>query len=261
MLSDYVGGVSGERDLDGGEGIVALCGHGDQIAWDTAPCFGVELGAETPGHLEPGLCHADPALASVFGEAGVWVTHEAQDGVPVPDEAFMQVVRVGLRDPPAPSLGAWRDPGQFPEPMPGDGAIPRAHGPSEIPGQGPGGACVDPVTCQAEQCLHQAGPAHAVGVDDEGQLAKEMRAAQLVPAAGVGQVGLPAVMDQRAGVARDDADLLDGLPAAPAVQEPQGQISVARHMEPLGPAVDPQAGLVGMQGRGFQQRSAADILR
>ncbi len=59
----------------------------------------------------------------------------------------------------------------------------------------------------------------------------------------------PAVVDQRAGVA--DADLLDRLPAAPAMQELARP--VGEDMERSDPAVDPEAGFVDMQRRAFRQ--------
>ncbi len=76
----------------------------------------------------------------------------------------------------------------------------------------------------------------------------------------MGQARRPAVVDQRAGVARDDADLVDRLPSALPVQELQGQGAVGDDMEPPGPAVDPEAGLVGMQGRAFQEMRDGGLL-
>ena len=45
-------------------------------------------------------------------------------------------------------------------------------------------------------------------------------------------------MDQDTGVTRNDADRVDGLPAALPVQELQGQGTVGEDVEPLGLAVD-----------------------
>lgn len=105
----------------------------------------------------------------------------------------------------------------------------------------------------AQQAFQQARPAKAVGLDDEGEFAEKMGAAQLMPAPVVGEVTRPAVVDQDAGVARNDADLVDRLPAALPVQDLQGQGPVGEDVEPFRPAVDPEAGLVGMQGRAFQE--------
>ncbi len=88
---------------------------------------------------------------------------------------------------------------------------------------------------------------------------EEVRATDPVRAPVVGEVRRPAVVDQDAFVARDDAGRVDP-PAAPAVQELQGQGPVGENVEPPGPAVDPQAGLVGVQGRGFQQPRDGGLL-
>ena len=69
-----------------------------------------------------------------------------------------------------------------------------------------------------------------------------------------------AVVDQGACAAGDDADVLDRLPAALPVQELQRQGPVGDDMEPSGPAVDPEAGLVGMQGRAFQKMRDGGLL-
>ena len=220
----------------------------------------MQLGAEAPRHLDLDLRHPDLPLAGVVRETHRRVSHEAQHGLLMLREAPVQVVRVGLRDPPAPSLGAWRDLGQFPRALCQDGPVSLDDTAAFGRGQRLGRASVDPVAGVAKQRLHQARPAVVVGVDGEGEFAEEVRAAQLVPAASVGQVGLPAVMDQRTGVARDDADLLDGLPSAPAVQALQRQGSVGEDVEPLRPAVDPEAGLVGVQGRAFQEPRDGGLL-
>ena len=137
----------------------------------------------------------------------------------------MEVVCVRLRDPSAFSFRARRDVGQFPAALGQDGPISLAHGQALGLGQDLGRAPVDPVAGLAQQLLHQAGPAEAVGLDDEGQFAQKVRTAQLMPALVIGEVRRPAVVNQRAGVTRDDADLVDRLPAALPMQELQGQES------------------------------------
>ena len=49
-----------------------------------------------------------------------------------------------------------------------------------------------------EQPLHIGGPGVALGVDDEGQLAQQVRATQAVIAVIVGEIGGPAIMDDHA---------------------------------------------------------------
>ena len=175
-------------------------------------------------------------------------------------EALMEVVRVGLRDPSPFSFRARRDVGQLLAALGQDGPISLAHGQALGLGQDLARAPVDPVAGLAQQRLHQARPAEAVGLDDKGEFAQKVRAAQLMLALVTGEVRRPAVVDQRAGVARDDADLVDRLPSALAMQELQGQGSVGDDMEPLGLAVDPEAGLVGMQGRAFQEMRDGGLL-
>ncbi len=186
----------------------------------------MDLGAETPRHLDLDLGHPDLPLAGVVREAHVRVGHEAQHGLLVPDEAPVQVVRVGPGDPPAPSLRARRDFGQLPGALCQDGPVPPPHGAAFRFGQGLGGTPADPVARPAQQRSHQARPAVVVGADGEGEFA-----------------------EQDAFVARDGADLLDGLPAAPAVQALQRQGPVGEDVEPLCPSVDPETGLVGVQRR------------
>ena len=112
----------------------------------------------------------------------------------------------------------------------------------------------------AQQALHQSRPAVAVGLDDEGQFAQQVAAAQLVAALLVTHVRSPAVVDQDALVAREDADLFDRLPTALAVRELHGQGAVGDDMEPLGLAGDPESGLIDMQGRALQEMGHGDLL-
>ena len=71
------------------------------------------------------------------------------------------------------------------------------------------------MTGAKEQALHALGPGVMMGVDDEGEFAQQMCPAQGVVAVRVAQIRGPAVVHRHAGVAREDADGLDGL--APAV--------------------------------------------
>ena len=119
---------------------------------------------------------------------------------------------------------------------------------------------IHPVAGLAQQPLHQVRPAEAVGREDEGQLPEQVAAAQLMPALVVGKVCRPAVVDQRAGVARDDTDFFDRLLTALLVPELQRQTPVGDDMEPLGSAVDPEAGFVGVQSQAFQKMRDRDRL-
>ena len=109
-------------------------------------------------------------------------------------------------------------------------------------GQCFGGAPVDAVAGLVQQPFHQACPTEAVGLEEEGQFPEQVAAAQLMPALVVGEVRRPAVMDQRAGVTRDDADLVDRLLAAQgcAVHRRHRTASTARH-SPGGIFLEPSA--------------------
>ena len=60
-------------------------------------------------------------------------------------------------------------------------------------------------------------------------------------------------MDQHTGVDRNDTDRLDGFLASLAMQEPECQGFIGEYMQPLVFAIDPEAGLIGMQGRACQK--------
>ena len=110
----------------------------------------------------------------VVGEADIRVAHEAQDGLLVLDKTLMEVVRVGLGDPSAfPFRSGW-DFGRFLRPLGQDGPVPLDDAAAFGLGQRLGRTLVDPVAELAQQLLHQACPAEAVGVDDEGQFAEHV---------------------------------------------------------------------------------------
>ena len=72
-----------------------------------------------------------------------------------------------------------------------------------------------------------------MGIDDEGEFAQQVRAAQCVAAVGVAQTRGPAVVDRDAGVAGDDADGLDGLASAFSVEPFRGEGAGAVYMNPV----------------------------
>ena len=213
----------------------------------------MELCPEAARHLDPHPGHADFPLAGVVGEADVRVGHEGRHGPPVPPEAPVEAVRVGSRDPPAPSLRTRRDLRQLPAALGQDGPVTPAHAPASGLGQDPGVASAGPVAGPAQRPFHQARPAEAVGFHDGRQPAEEMGAEGPVRTPVVGEVTRPAVVDQRAGVAGDDADVPDRPASAPAVRELQGQGPVGGDVEPPPPAVDPESGPVGVEGGALQQ--------
>ena len=99
-----------------------------------------------------------------------------------------------------------------------------------------------------QEPAHASGPGVAVGVLDEGEVAQQMGAAQGVLAVPVGEVAGPAIVDQDASVAGDDIEVVDGGPAALAVDELQRQVPGADGVQPVVFPVDAQAGLVSVQG-------------
>ena len=88
------------------------------------------------------------------------------------------------------------------------------------------------MTGAKEQPLHALGPGVAMGVDDEGEFAQQMCPAQGVVAVRVAQIRGPAVVHRHTGVAREDADGLDGLAPAFGVQALHGERAGARSSSP-----------------------------
>ena len=73
--------------------------------------------------------------------------------------------------------------------------------------------------------LQVAGPSVAVRLDDEGQLAQQVRATEPVATVLIGQVGSPAVVDDHPSIAGDDADGGHRLQAALLMHELQGDLA------------------------------------
>ena len=69
-----------------------------------------------------------------------------------------------------------------------------------------------------QQVLQVARLGVAVGIDDARQFAQQMRATQAMPTVRLGEIGSPTVMNDRAPIAGNDADLLDGPLAPVSVQ-------------------------------------------
>ena len=87
-----------------------------------------------------------------------------------------------------------------------NGSIPFEVSPAFGLGQNSGLAPVDRVADLAQQLLHQARPTVIVGVDDKGEIPKKMRPAYLMLAQPVCKVCCSAIVDQRTGVERNDAE-------------------------------------------------------
>ena len=120
-----------------------------------------------------------------------------------------------------------RDFGHFLAALRQNGSIPFEVSPAFGLAQNSGRALVDRVADLAQQLLHKAHQTVIVGVDDKGEIPKEMRPAYLMLAQLVCKVCCPAIMDQRTGVERNDAKRVDGFFAPLAMQELERQDTVA----------------------------------
>ena len=90
----------------------------------------------------------------------------------------------------------------------------------------------DLMTGAKEQPLHTLGPRVIMSVDDEGELAQQMCPAQRVVTVRIAQIRGPAVVHRHTGVAREDADGLDGLAPALGVEALHGEWSGAGRVAP-----------------------------
>ena len=165
----------------------------------------------------------------------------------------MQVVCIRLCDLTTFTVPPFRNFGHFLAALRQNGSIPLAVLPALGLAQNPGLALVDLVAALAQQLLHQTRPTVIVGVDDKGDIPKEMRPAYLMLAQVVCIVWRPAIMNQYTGVDRDDAETVDGFLAPLAMQVLECQGTVGRYVQPLVFLVDPEAGLIDMKGRACQK--------
>ena len=134
-----------------------------------------------------------------------------------------------------------------------NGSIPFEVSPAFGLGQNSGLALVNRVAALAQQLLHQVRPTVIVGVDDKGDIPKKMRPAYLMLAQLVCKVCCPAIMEQRTGVERNDAERVDGFLTSLAMQKLERQDTVAGYVQPLVLLVDPDAGFISMKGWACQK--------
>ena len=158
-------------------------------------------------------------LTRVIGETHIGITHEAKYGLLKFQKTLVQVVCIRLCDPTTFIFPPLRNFGHLLSALRQNGSIPFAVLPAFGLAQNPGLALVDLVADLAQQLLHQAHPTVIVGVDDKGEIPKEMRPAYLMPAQVVCKVWYPAIMDQHTRVDRNDAKRVDGFLAPHAMQE------------------------------------------
>ena len=87
--------------------------------------------------------------------------------------------------------------------------------------------------CDEQQLVHFASPRIAVAVGHGLKFPERVRAAELMLALGVGEIGFPAVMDDEAPVAGDDPEGVDRLTAAVPVQALDGDGPAGTDMDPV----------------------------
>ena len=175
-------------------------------------------------------------------------------------EAFEEVVGVGLRDWSAVAPLPLRDRGHLPPAPLQDLPVAPRDDPVVPHGEPPVRSSHDLPPRDEQQLPHPPGPRPAVAVGHGLELAQQVSAAQLVLAVRVGEVGLPAVVDDDAPVPGDDADVVDGLASAPAVQPLDRDVPTGADVDPVVPAVHPQRCLVGVQHRHLQEHGGGGLL-
>lgn len=103
-----------------------------------------------------------------------------------------------------------------------------------------------------QEPAHVARPGLVKLLLDKDEFAQNMGVAQTVLAVEV-EIGGPAVMDEAAPKFREDAEMLQGSPAAVAVDAVPGQQRGGQVMEPVERAGHAQAGFVRMQDLGLAE--------
>ena len=167
----------------------------------------------------------------------------------MPDEGLMQVFGVRLRDASALALDTGRRFRKFLLSLGQDGPVAFPHGLEFRLGQTLLRALADLVGGLLQEPLHASGPGMAVGVDDELEVAQQMRAAERVVAAVVGEIACPTVVNQGSAIARDDADVVHCGTASLRMAERQRQVAGTATVQPVVLSVDTDRGLVGVQDR------------
>ena len=184
---------------------------------------------------------------------------EAQDLVFVCPEALVEIVDIGFGHAPALALLSGRNRRQFPFPLGQDGSVSFAQGIVVCFGQRLVLEFRDLVTVFEQQFVHAPGPDMVMGLDDVGEFAQEMGAAQGVGTLVIAEVGGPAVVDQDTAIAWDDADRLDCLDASFGMEDLERQGACGKDVDPVVLAFDTQRGLVDMQGRHVEQAFDGDL--
>ena len=235
--------------MDSNQGVDATVGHGLQIAGDAAVRLG-ELGlAEAAGDFLLDLAHAQVALGAVIGEGDVRVLGEQQHGGFVFFQALPEVMGIGFCDSAPLAILLCRDGRQFALATGEEVAVVLLKALVLARSEPFALALGDTGAGLPQEPLHVASPGVAVGLDDEGELAQQMRATQPMAAVRIGQVGGPAVMDDHPSVARDDADRRHRLQSALRVHELQGDLPCRADVDPVIVLLHTDGGLIEMHRR------------
>lgn len=100
-----------------------------------------------------------------------------------------------------------------------------------------------------QEPLHIARPGIAIGLDDKGELAQQMRPTEPMITVLIGEIGRPAVMDDDPSIARDDTDGGHRLQSPLLVHELQRDLPCRAHVDPMVVLVDAQGGLIDVDRR------------
>ncbi len=244
VLIETVNSLSLQGEGDGDGRVVSERRHCPEVARYPAAVLREGDGPETARDLLPDFRHSGIPFRAVVRERGVGAPCEAQDVPSRGGEAFGKVVGVGLRNRPALALRALRDRRHPAAALLQDVPVASRDGPVMAHGQPPVRPSRDLPPRDQQQPAHPLRPRPAVAVGHGLELPDQMGAAELVPAVGVGEAGLPAVVDDDAPIPGDDPDVVDGLASALPVQPPARDRPAGADVDPVVRSVHPQRGPV-----------------
>ena len=242
--------------MDRDERVLALVGHGLQVAGDATVGLS-ELGvAEAAGYLLLHLAHAQVPFGSVVGEGDVRVFGEKEHGCFVFFETFPQVMGIGhvvynagFGDMTALAVVLCRDRQKFPLATGEDVAVASLQGiilarrePSALALGDPGAKLLRPA-------FHVLRSDVAVRLTDEGQLAQQVRATEPVAAVLIGEIGSPAVVHDHPAIFRDDANSGHRFQPAFLVDKLTCDIPCRADVDPMIVLLDADGGLIDMHRR------------
>ena len=235
--------------MDSDEGVVTLVGHGLQIAGDATVGLG-ELGlAEATRDFLLYLAHAKVPLGTIVREGNVRVSGEEQHGALVLLQTLPEIMGIGFGDSTPFAILLLRDGRQFPLAAGEDVAVVLLQGVVLARGEPFAFALGDAGAGLLQQPLHVLRPGVAVRLEDEGQLAQQVRPTESMAAVLIGEVGGPAVVDDHPSVAGDDADGGHRFKPPFFVHELQGDVPCRADVDPMVALIDADGSLIDMHRR------------